>query len=195
MRRQRGTPRLALVALILLPLVWLSLQLDRPIMASTFASTIAVACAAPARFRDSWARVGLAYLGAVGVSAAVAYPAEAVGCPEVAWASVAAGMIALSTLGRIHAPTACVPFALIGAQVGSSLTTQLFVVIAGAAWTLAVLRCLPQPSPSSGRTPESDALCSTSHCSIMSRGGGSEEHQRCASVQPRQLRDGTSSTG
>lgn len=154
MTRLRGSLPFALVVLIFLPLVWLTLQLDRPVMASTFASTVAVAYAAPARFRDSWARVGLAYLGAVGVSAAVAYPAEAVGCPEVAWASVAAGMIALSTMGRIHAPTACVPFALVGAQEGLSLATQLVVVIAGAAWTLAVLRCVPQLSPSPGCTPE-----------------------------------------
>lgn len=139
--------------LVFIPLVALSATAEEPFMASTLASTAAIALAAPGRFRASWGRIVRLYVLAAAVSIALALPLQAAGLPDVMWATAASVAIVVSAPGRIHAPTACFPFALTGSDSSGGLLIHFAAVGGGVLYLMLALLLWVRHEPTEQRTP------------------------------------------
>lgn len=129
-----------MTALIFMPLVALTVAVGEPFLAPTLASTAAIALATPHLFRSSWGRIVNMYAIAAAISIAVALPLQAAGMPDVVWAAAAGVAIAVSAPGRLHAPTACFPFALIGADSAAGLLVHGVAAAGGVLYLMLALR-------------------------------------------------------
>jgi hypothetical protein len=110
----RRTPLRVLLpaAALFAPLVVLEMVYWQPFVASTFASTAAVALHDPDRYRRDWVRILRCYVLAFAATVPLSLGGTALALPEVVLAVVAAVLLLTSRSGRFHPPIACVPFAI-----------------------------------------------------------------------------------
>jgi hypothetical protein len=81
-------------------------------MASTLASTVAVALLAPSRYQRDLALIARSYAVAFPVAVALSLLGLALSLPSVLTATAAAVLVIATRLGRVHPPAASVPFAI-----------------------------------------------------------------------------------
>jgi hypothetical protein len=92
--------------------VVLELAFGHPFMASTLASTVAVALLAPSRYRRDLGVIARSYAVALPVAVALSILGSALSLPSVLTATVAAVLVIAIKRGRLHPPAASVPFAV-----------------------------------------------------------------------------------
>jgi hypothetical protein len=99
-------------AALFAPLVVLEVVYWQPFVASTFASTAAIALHDPHRYRRDWVRILRCYALAFAGTVPLSLGGAALALPGVVSAAVAAVLLLALRSGRFHPPIACVPFAI-----------------------------------------------------------------------------------
>jgi hypothetical protein len=103
---------LLLAAALFAPLVVLEVVYWQPFVASTFASTAAIALHDPHRYRRDWARILRCYALAFAGTVPLSLGGVALELPAVLPAVVSAVVLLALRSGRFHPPIACVPFSI-----------------------------------------------------------------------------------
>lgn len=132
--RCRTARVLTVAAALFAPLVVLELAAWQPFMASTLASTSAIALHAPGRFRRNWVPIVASYIVGFALAVPVTLLSVACGLPVIVPCVVVAATLLASPLGRFHPPIACLPFAVSTVPTEHIGTWQLAVQ-----WTAACL--------------------------------------------------------
>nr|GLK33640.1 hypothetical protein GCM10017611_04820 [Rhodococcus wratislaviensis] len=133
-------------AVLFAPLVVLEIAFWQPFVASTFASTSAIALHRPSQFQRDWVRILRCYALAFLSSVPLSLSGVALDLPTVLPAAVAALLILTSRRGRFHPPVACVPFAVTTVPSTPSLINDVavdwLVVVGATGYLLLVLAAL-----------------------------------------------------
>lgn len=141
MASPRRTPLLRAVALFA-PIVVLESVFWQPFVASTFASTAAIALHDPARYHRDRLRIVRCYALAFAGAVPVALVGASLALPAVVPAAVTAVVLVAARSGRFHPPVACVPFTVMTVHPPAQVAAAWLTVLGATGYLLLALGVL-----------------------------------------------------
>ncbi|MDV3129954.1 hypothetical protein M1247_33975 [Mycobacterium sp. 21AC1] len=136
---------------------WLGVRLDQPFAFSAIASTVAIVFHAAARRAVDLRRIAKCYAAGLFISVVVSVGGHLCGLPPLLGPSLGSAVVAVTPLGRIHPPTACIPLAVIvTAKAGiAELGLRWLLFASFAYFCLGLLAMLARPLRDPNATPVS----------------------------------------